>query len=79
MSDLKSVKMSVVVEVDVTDAESVASAREAAFELAKPLLSSKRGRKSSGPRAIVTGIRVVQDSAGESVLPNASDALESGA
>ena len=53
-------KLVVVIEVDVMDVESHAEAREAAFEMARPLLlaSKKRGPKAAGPRAVVTGVRV---------------------
>ena len=53
-----STKMRVSIEVDVTDATSQSEARESAFDLVKPLLNSKKGRKPSGPRAAVTGITV---------------------
>ena len=53
-----STKMRVSIEVDVTDVTSQSEARESAFDLVKPLLNSKKGRKPSGPRATVTGITV---------------------
>ena len=53
-----STKMRVSIEVDVTDVASQSEARESAFDLVKPLLNSKKGRKPSGPRATVTGITV---------------------
>lgn len=64
-----SVKQVVVIEVDVVDVESASEAREAAFELVRPLLvpSKKRGPKGSGPRAVVTGCRVEEPNHGWSV------------
>lgn len=53
-------KLTVILEVDVTGVESNAEARETAMEIVRPLLapSKKRGPKTSGPRAVVTGFRV---------------------
>ena len=51
-------RFSVSVDVDITNAESESEARKAAFALLTAPETQKKGRPSSGPRGMVTGITI---------------------
>ncbi len=48
----------VIVEIDVTDADSEAQARKAVFNLLTAPPATSKGRPASGPKASVTGLTI---------------------
>lgn len=51
-------RFKVIVEIDVTDAESEAQARKTVFGLLTATTGASKGRPSSGPKASVTGLTI---------------------